>query len=79
MGILETALDPWGRTVLTHVAWNILWVSVYVFITFLVAHASYIILSAHRVRARADPGVWGFDFEYRLRVAGETNERVRLR
>ena len=54
MDFLETATDPWGRTVLTHVAWNALWVSVFVFITFLVAHASYIILSAHRVRAEQD-------------------------
>ena len=45
-------MDPWGRTVLTHVAWNIAWVSVFVFITFLVAHASYVILSAHRVRPK---------------------------
>ena len=47
-------MDPWGRTVLTHVAWNIAWVSVFVFITFLVAHASYIILSAHRVRPKEE-------------------------
>ena len=50
MDFVETAIDPWGRTVLTRVAWNILWVSVFLSITFLVAHASYIILSAHRVR-----------------------------
>ena len=54
MDILETALDPWGRRVFTHVAWNIVWVSVFVFLTFLVAHASYIILSAHRVRPAAE-------------------------
>ena len=54
MDIVETATDPWGRTVLTHVAWNFLWVSVFVFITFLVAHASYIVLSAHRVRNRTE-------------------------
>ena len=53
MDIVHAAIDPWGRTVLTHVAWNILWVSVFVFVTFLVAHASYIILSAHRVRDAA--------------------------
>ena len=54
MGILETATDPWGRTVLTHVAWNIVWVSIFVCVTFLVAHASYVILSAHRVRSKHD-------------------------
>lgn len=54
MGLVETAADPWGREVLTHVAWNVLWVSIFVFITFLVAHASYVILSAHRVRAKAE-------------------------
>ena len=50
MDFVETAIDPWGRTVLTRVAWSILWVSVFLSITFLVAHASYVILSAHRVR-----------------------------
>ena len=54
MGFVETAADPWGREVLTHVAWNVLWVSIFVFITFLIAHASYVILSAHRVRAKAE-------------------------
>ena len=54
LNMVETAIDPWGRSVLTHVAWNILWVSVFVFVTFLVAHASYIILSAHRVRAKEE-------------------------
>jgi len=52
--LVETAIDPWGRTVLTHVAWNFLWVSIFVCITFLVAHASYIVLSAHRVRPAAE-------------------------
>jgi amino acid transporter len=54
VNFVETAIDPWRRTVLTHVAWNILWVSAFVLITFPVAHASYIILSAHRVRDKDD-------------------------
>ena len=44
--------SPWGQQILTHVSWNLLWASLFAGVAFLVAHASYMVLSAHRKRAR---------------------------
>ena len=54
MDIFTYGRDPWGREVFTHVAWNASWVFAYIGITFLVAHAAYILLSAHRPRSDAE-------------------------
>jgi hypothetical protein len=42
--------SPWGQQILTHVSWNLLWASLFAGLAFLVAHASYMVLSAHRKR-----------------------------
>ena len=54
MNFFTYGTDPWGRTVFTHVAWDPLWVFAYIALTFLVAHAGYILLSAHRGRSEAE-------------------------
>ena len=46
--------SPWGQQILTHVSWNLLWASLFAGVTFLVAHASYMVLSAHRKRGAAE-------------------------
>ncbi len=43
-----------GQTVLTHVSWDLLWASLFAGLMFLVAHASYMILSAHRKGSEAE-------------------------
>lgn len=43
--------SPWGEWILTHISWNLLWASIFAGVVFLVAHASYVLLSAHRKRA----------------------------
>jgi cytochrome b subunit of formate dehydrogenase len=45
---------PWGQQILTHVSWNLLWASLFAGVAFLVAHASYMVLSAHRKRHAAE-------------------------
>jgi len=42
--------SPWGQQILTHVSWNLMWASLFAGVAFLVAHASYMVLSAHRKR-----------------------------
>ncbi len=46
--------SPWGQQILTHVSWNLLWASLFAGVAFLVAHASYMVLSAHRKRPPAE-------------------------
>ena len=48
MNFLTWGRNPWGQTVLTHVSWDLMWASLFAGLMFLVAHASYMILSAHR-------------------------------
>ncbi len=48
MNFLTWGRNPWGQTILTHVSWDLLWASLFAGLMFLVAHASYMILSAHR-------------------------------
>jgi len=54
MDFLTWGRNPWGQRVLTHVSWDLLWASLFAGVMFLVAHASYMILSAHRKRAEAE-------------------------
>lgn len=54
MDFLTWGRNPWGQTILTHVSWDLLWASLFAGIMFLVAHASYMILSAHRKRSGAE-------------------------
>jgi len=46
--------SPWGQQILTHVSWNLLWAALFAGVAFLVAHASYMVLSAHRKRHPAE-------------------------
>ena len=75
MDFLTWGRSPWGQAILTHISWNLLWASLFAGVAFLVAHASYMVLSAHRKRkaeetdameaARTDlppPGMGGIGF-----------------
>jgi formate dehydrogenase subunit gamma len=50
MDLLKWGRSPWGEWVLTHVSWNLFWASLFAGILFFVAHASYMLFSAHRKR-----------------------------
>jgi formate dehydrogenase subunit gamma len=54
MDFLKWGRNPWGEWVLTHVSWNLFWGSLFAGLLFLVAHASYMFLSAHRKRPTAE-------------------------
>jgi cytochrome b subunit of formate dehydrogenase len=54
MDFLTWGRNPWGQTVLTHISWSLMWASLFAGLMFLVAHASYMILSAHRKRGEAE-------------------------
>jgi len=42
--------SPWGEDILGHVSWDLFWAALVGGLAFLVAHASYLVLSAHRKR-----------------------------
>jgi len=46
--------NPWQQEILTHVSWNLFWASLFAGVVFFLAHASYMVLSAHRKRAAAE-------------------------
>jgi len=48
--ILTWGHSPWGEQILTHVSWNLFWASLFAGLAFLLAHASYKVLSANRSR-----------------------------
>jgi formate dehydrogenase subunit gamma len=54
MDLLRLGRSPWGEWVLTHVSWNLFWGSLFAGLLFLVAHASYMLFSAHRKRDEAE-------------------------
>ena len=54
MDFLMWGRNPWGQRILTHISWDLLWASLFAGLMFLVAHASYMILSAHRKRSEAE-------------------------
>jgi formate dehydrogenase subunit gamma len=54
MNFLTWGRNPWGQRILTHVSWDLLWASLFAGLMFLVAHASYMILSAHRKHTTAE-------------------------
>ena len=54
MNFLTWGRNPWGQQVLTHISWDLMWASLFAGLMFLVAHASYMILSAHRKRTAAE-------------------------
>ena len=50
MDLLTWGHNPWGEWILTHISWDLLWASLFAGFAFLLAHASYMLLSAHRKR-----------------------------
>lgn len=54
MDFLTWGRNPWGQQVLTHVSWDLLWASLFAGLMFLVAHASYMVLSAHHKHSKAE-------------------------
>jgi formate dehydrogenase subunit gamma len=54
MDLLRYGRSPWGERILTHVSWNLFWASLFAGILFFVAHASYMLFSAHRKRSEAE-------------------------
>jgi len=54
MTFLTWGRNPWGQQILTHISWDLLWASLFAGIMFLIAHASYMVLSAHRARSAAE-------------------------
>ena len=57
MDLLTWGRSPWGQQILTHVSWDLLWASLFAGVAFLLAHASYMVLSAHRKRHAAETDV----------------------
>jgi len=54
MDFLTWGRNPWGQRILTHVSWDLLYAALFAGVMFLVAHASYMILSAHRKRSASE-------------------------
>ena len=54
MDFLTWARSPWGEDILAHASWDLLWASLFAGLAFLVAHASYMVLSRHRGRSAAE-------------------------
>src|SRR6187200_2483454 len=54
MDLLKWGRSPWGEWVMTHVSWSLFWASLFAGILFFVAHASYMLFSAHRKRTAAE-------------------------
>jgi cytochrome b subunit of formate dehydrogenase len=54
MEFLTWGRSPWGERILTHISWDLLWASLFAGVAFFVAHASYMVFSAHRKRSAAE-------------------------
>ena len=54
MDLLRYGRSPWGETILTHVSWTLFWASLFAGILFFLAHAAYMLFSAHRKRSSAE-------------------------
>ena len=54
MSFLTWGRNPWAQSLPTQVSWDLLWASLFAGLMFLVAHASYMLLSAHRKRTAAE-------------------------
>lgn len=54
MEFVRWGVNPWREAVLTHVSWTLFWGALFAGLMFLVAHGSYMLLSAHRKRASAE-------------------------
>ena len=54
MDFVKWGMNPWGESILTHVSWTLFWAALVAGLMFLVAHGSYMLLSAHRKRPSAE-------------------------
>ncbi len=54
MDLLRWGRSPWGEWVLTHVSWSLFWASLFAGVLFFIAHAGYMLFSAHRKRPSAE-------------------------
>src|SRR6187402_392957 len=54
MDFVKWGMNPWGESILTHVSWTLFWASLFAGLMFLVAHGSYMLLSAHRKRPETE-------------------------
>jgi len=54
MDLLRYGHSPWGQPILTHVSWTLFWASLFAGILFFLAHAAYMLFSAHRKRSEAE-------------------------
>ena len=54
MEFVRWGVNPWRESVLTHVSWTLFWGALFAGLMFLVAHGSYMLLSAHRKRTAAE-------------------------
>ena len=54
MDFVKWGLNPWGQNILTHVSWTLFWASLFAGLMFLIAHGSYMLLSAHRKRSESE-------------------------
>ncbi len=54
MDFLTWGLNPWRQQILTHVSWDLFWASLFAGLMFLIAHATYMVLSAHHKRSAAE-------------------------
>jgi formate dehydrogenase subunit gamma len=54
MNFLTWGRNPWGQRILTHISWDLFWAALFAGLMFLVAHASYMILSSNRKRGKAE-------------------------
>ena len=54
MDFLTWGSNPWGERILTHISWDLGLAALFAGLMFLVAHASYMVLSAHRKRSAAE-------------------------
>jgi formate dehydrogenase subunit gamma len=54
MDFLTWGRNPWRQVFPTHISWDLLWAALFAGVVFLVAHASYMVLSAHRKRTAAE-------------------------
>ena len=54
MDLVKGGLNRWGQSILAHVSWTLFWASLFAGLMFLVAHGSYMLLSAHRKRPASE-------------------------
>ncbi|MFN8060328.1 MAG: cytochrome b/b6 domain-containing protein [Vicinamibacterales bacterium] len=48
MDFLKWGHSPWDQPVLLHISWDLFWAALFAGVLFLLAHASYMLFSAHR-------------------------------